>query len=521
MSDILMPTTAPSVKGRLRYLWWWQIAGAFVLLGVSALVGLISFNDGPSPSLLAWLILYLLVGATIYRPHYGVYIIVGLTLVSDRVLLYWFPFVKNLSSYESLLYVNDKLIFSPLEIFIMLTACSWLGRLLVQRQRINLFTGPLFWPALVFIGFMTYALAYGILRRGDLTIALWEVRAIYYLVAMLILVSNLIKTRGQVTVLIWVAAAALVVKSIFGTGVVANELKFAIGSVDRIGEHAMSIHFNSLFIFLIAAYLFRAHPSWRLVLPWMLPCLILSYLANNRRASFIALGVAIVLLGVVLYRERRRLFWKIAPPFTVIALVYLAVFWNNQGPLGLPANAVKSVIGEPDERDASSNLYRFRENLNIMFTIKTAPLRGVGFGNKFFIIAPMADISFFVWWEYITHNSILWIWMKTGLGGFLSMTYLVGASLIVGGRTVRLMPTGQLRAIALSAVLYLVMHFVFAYVDMSWDTGNMVYVGSMMGLVNALPAIVARPLPETRYRWPWQEQADAAPRLVPFGKLRV
>jgi hypothetical protein len=47
------------------------------------------------------------------------------------------------------------------------------------------------------------------------------------------------------------------------------------------------------------------------------------------------------------------------------------------------------------------------------------------------------------------------------------------------------------------------MHFVYAYADMSWEVISLTFVGAMMGLINSLEAIAARPLPTQVKRWPW------------------
>ena len=140
----------------------------------------------------------------------------------------------------------------------------------------------------------------------------------------------------------------------------------------------------------------------------------------------------------------------------------------------------------------------------------------MGFGNKFFILVPMPDISFFEWWEYITHNSVIWIWMKTGMGGFFSMIFLVGMSLMTGVRSLLRMPGGDLSAAALTMLLYIVMHFVYAYVDMSWDTQSMVYVGAAMGVLNSLERIVEQPVPTPFKRWVWEPEPTPAPTIVPL-----
>jgi hypothetical protein len=66
------------------------------------------------------------------------------------------------------------------------------------------------------------------------------------------------------------------------------------------------------------------------------------------------------------------------------------------------------------------------------------------------------------------------------------------------------MPKNQLRAFALTATLYLVMHFVYAYVDISWDGASMVYIGAMMGLINSLERVAAQPVTVPGKRFPWQ-----------------
>ena len=83
--------------------------------------------------------------------------------------------------------------------------------------------------------------------------------------------------------------------------------------------------------------------------------------------------------------------------------------------------------------------------------------------------------------------------MVTGGGGFLAMIFLVGYAIMTGVRVLWKMPGGDLSAIALVAVLYLIMHFTYAYVDMSWDIQSMLYVGAMMGLINILEHIVVLP----------------------------
>jgi O-antigen ligase len=166
---------------------------------------------------------------------------------------------------------------------------------------------------------------------------------------------------------------------------------------------------------------------------------------------------------------------------------YLVACWNSQSTLAVPAQAIKSVYAAhlASGRDQSSNNYRVLENQNINFTIHQHPFTGIGFGQKFSMAVALPDLSrFFEWWEYITHNSIMWIWMKAGIGGFYSMLCLIGLAVVGGVRALDRLPRDDLRPVVLTATLYIVMHFIYACVDMSWDAGSTVYVGTMMGVVN-------------------------------------
>jgi O-antigen ligase len=512
ISSFPLQPQIPTVKAQLRrttMVWWLWFAG---IIGTTGLIGFQLFRSTPTFASVAWLILLAGAIAIFYQPRYGVYFIASFSLAGDGLLNPWYPFIKNLSSAESLLYIGRATSFSPAEILIALTFISWLGRAVILRK-LKGYAGPLFLPTLLFSAFITFGLVYGLLNHGNMTIALWEVRAIYYLPIMLILTSNLIKTSAQVNCLIWFIIIALFIDSLAGASFVIFVLNFDLHAVEAIAEHSYSVHLNTLFILTIAVWLFRGSRVKRITLLLMMPTVLLSYFANQRRASYITLGVALLLIAVILFRENRKAFWLIMPVVSFIGLIYLAAFWNSSGGIGGPARAIRSVIApQPGGRDDSSNIYRILENINTKFTITQRPLTGVGFGNKFYIIVPMPDISFFIWWEYITHNSILWIWIQTGVGGFVSMIFMIGTAMLVGVRVLWRMPGGDLSAFALMAMLYIVMHFIFAYVDMSWEAQSMIYVGTMMGLLNSLERIAAKPVPLPRQYWPSQQISLVAPR---------
>lgn len=495
--------TAKQLKNQKSF---YQVFWIFLVTGISAVLAFLMITDGPSFSDLAWIIFWICVAAVAIQPRLGVHIIIFMTLVGDKNVSWWFPFTKNFSSEESLLFYSNSFSFSPLEIFIVITALMWVLKGILRRD-LRIKTGPLFWPAAVFTFFMAAGLIYGLTTGGNTNIALWESRAIFYIFAMLVLTSNLIKDKEHINTLFWMIILALFFEGIIGSYTLIYEYDFKISEIETLFDHSASIHTNIYFLFLIAGFLFKkVSGTKKALLLLMIAPVALTYLASQRRSAFLSLGIALALLFVLIYRERRYLFRFIVPPLVVVVIVYTGVFWNSSNALALPAQAVKSVIAPEatSEKDLSSNLYRITENLNSEFTIRQRPITGVGFGNKFFILYPLPDISFFEWWEYITHNSIIWIWMKAGFFGFASMIYLVALSILIGVRAVIKLPKSELRVIGITMILYLIMHFIFAYVDISWTDQSMVLVGTTMGLLNVFREIAEKPEIVPEPRWPWQ-----------------
>ena len=161
------------------------------------------------------------------------------------------------------------------------------------------------------------------------------------------------------------------------------------------------------------------------------------------------------------------------------------------------------------------------ENVNLHFTIQQVPFTGVGFGKQFFVLVPMADISFFAWWQYLPHNAILWVWLKMGVFGFIATLFLIGLSIMSGAQALRRLPNHDLSAIAFIATMYIVMHFTYTYVDIAWDIQSMVLMGAMMGIVNSIEHVVAKPVQLPTRRWPWQADRRPPARVQSYWKTRT
>jgi O-antigen ligase len=231
-----------------------------------------------------------------------------------------------------------------------------------------------------------------------------------------------------------------------------------------------------------------------------------AYVLSQRRAAMISLIVGVVMLMIVLWFKRRRAFWAFTPTVLFFGTGFVVATWNATGALGLASTSVKSVLF-PDQLGAeeeSSNLYRVIESFDLWFTIRSAPITGRGFGQQFLMPLPLPDISFVEFWQFIPHNSILYMWIKLGFFGFAAMFFMFFRAVQHGGRSTLGVRTGDDVATVFAGAASVVMFVVFAYVDIAWDTRSTVFLAVAFALCAdyvMLPETVARREPETR-AWP-------------------
>jgi hypothetical protein len=244
----------------------------------------------------------------------------------------------------------------------------------------------------------------------------------------------------------------------------------------------------------------RHHRQVKVMLYLLLP-LIFTLLATKRRIGFIVLALGLMVVVGSLLQGRRELLKKIGPAALALVVVYFIIFWNAQGALGQPVRAFRSQFGQASERDRLSNEWREAEKKNIAFNIEQSPVLGLGFGQpyQFVVFQGNLDETGFVYWRYITHNAIFWVWMTMGLGGFVAFWNVLGSGIALGLVTFRRLNDGYLKSLALLAVGMIVMQIYFSYGDLGLTYArNMIYLGCLLGMIVRLPALEGLPEPAGR-----------------------
>ena len=167
-------------------------------------------------------------------------------------------------------------------------------------------------------------------------------------------------------------------------------------------SHGDSVLFAVAFALVIIR--FAEQPGWGTA-GWstlILPLLGWGMIANDRRLVWVEVAAALLLYFATSRRSSaKRRVTRLLIGLSPLILVYILAGWNSQSGVFAPVQALRSTgaFGQDPQVDGST-LYRDTENYNLMTTMRTAPLFGVGFGQPFIEFIKLPDISFFK--EYST-----------------------------------------------------------------------------------------------------------------------
>jgi hypothetical protein len=490
--------TARGHRRQERVSWW---LAYLACIGGTLVVGALAVYRSPRGFSLAALLLLMLIGFAIVRPVAALYPIVFLSLVGDPGITQWYPFFATLSNRDSVLYLSHQFLMSPLELCIGALYAGWVLRMLTLH-RWELRRGRLFWPLMVFSGFVVLSLGYSLARHGVFNVALWEARPLIYIPLLYVLFSNLVERAEQYTRLYWCVMAAVCINGLVAVRYLHTLSPEARDSLESLVAHPATLPMNAMFVMVIAAWLFRPSSSaTRWLLPVMAVPVLIAYLVSQRRGAVVGLVAAMVVIAMLLWVTKRRTFWAVVPIATILAIGYVGAFWHSESSLATPALAVKSVIApnELDQKDFQSSQYREIENADLVYTIRSHKLLGVGFGHEFLKPIPLPAINAYLLKDYVPHNNILWIWLKTGVGGFVAMLFLFALTMRTGARASIATIGTPAAVITVTSVCYIVSYLVFAYVDYAWDPQNMVLLAMALAEIDWAARWALDHVPDTAF----------------------
>lgn len=405
------------------------------------------------------------------------------SMTADPLLQFGMYLHRGLESWTGL-----PLPATPLEILLLIGVVAALASAVAERGAGT--SARLGWPMALFSLCVVLGLVRGALGGGDMYIAMWEARYLFYVPAAFLIARLSLRSIEHVTALLGaglVAAGLFAVEGVYRKLGLINTGLLAVAP-ERYFEHDDVIFLATFLIFAFSMFVFRVQGRMRVLSLLAAPPLLFTLLASNRRSGIIVLLIGILVVALTLFVIRRRAFFAGVLPGLAALTVVLALTWNATGMAGQPARAIRSLY-EPDARDAASNVYRLIETYDISATIHEEPIQGVGFGREFRMVIPLPDLSWWPFWRYETHNNVLWIWMKTGVYGYIAFWVLIGTAMSYAAFSAKRVQDPRLRSAALFSLVALVGVVVYGWVDLAFVSGRTtVLLGTVLGLI----AIVVR-----------------------------
>ena len=459
-------------------------------LAIAILYALAIVAAGGDLLLVAPLAAAVVVVLVIAHPVVGLYLVFGAALLFEQ-----FPIAglspitaqshvfQNISAYTPL-----PLRLSIADLLLVLTAAGLIMHRLRAHERLRL--GPLGW------GIAAYAAAFvlsgfiGMARGGmDLEVGLNEMRAPFELCAAYFLAANLIRDRSQLGVLLWTFVGIVGVKAMQGVLNYQDAPGWSAYDAGAVTGHEDVVFFGTTVALAIAMAILGIRTKLFYVLLALQPVILTALLLDQRRTAFIALAVVLAVIAILLIFATPKRGLLLAAVAGIAAVSYIGVFWDATGPLAEPVRAVRSVVdpGSVSARDQSSSAWRQIENRNIAFTIGRLPVTGVGLGQKYLVHVQPPPLYDFIYWQYITHNALLWLWLKAGPVAPFTLWFVVARALMVGSAIFVRGRDRRVRWIAALPVALIVSQILFSAVDLGLTySRSMLVLGSVLGVLTYL-----------------------------------
>ena len=390
----------------------------------------------------------------------------------------------------------------PIGFLFLFTLFMLVCHRLINRQKM-LEGGALLLPFLLFLLCVAGGVVHGLASGGDLKMTVVEVRPIWYMFISYLLAYNLIARISHLRGFFWIVIIGAGIKGLQGVYIVLGPLHGNLTGTDIIMSHEESFFFASLLVlFILLCLHHRYQPQFYAAL-LVLPFVVIAMVANNRRAAYIGLALAIPVAWLLIFRIKRHARKRLLVIMlisTVLSVGYVAAFSHSSTGFGKPAHAIVSIFSSDstDTRNTDSNLYRTAENNDLIYSVKQSPVFGLGFGIPYFQPVPLISIAANVAavdpnYRYIPHNNIYWIWMRLGTIGFFAFWYLFGAIIVRGSIIARRLRDPYLQLVAIYVVAVIFIEIVVAFADYQlFHYRNVIYTGLLVGILMKLPVLEER-----------------------------
>ena len=357
-------------------------------------------------------------------------------------------------------------------------------RLLQTRANVTILVIALSLP--IVAGF---SLALGVLRGNDLGLGITQTRLLPTFTAWCLISYFLARRPENIRHMFRIVLYGALWKATMGIYVYFVVYGATLGPFEYLIDHLSSLLLATALLMLVTRPIFFPNLSkTQLILSaLMFVWIAIPYVLNDRRASFLGLGLALVLLPLVVHRltlfDLRRRFGYFLLPAALLALAGIALFIAASSDLRMMLQNVLSGSGGDNQPS-----YRALEDYNLLHGVQFSPFLGLGFGSRYPIMVYLPDISgVFELFDAIPHNQVLYLWTFCGPLGMTALGLVMSLSIQAAVRVCRQQALGLRPYLGFLCFATIVGWFVYIFFDMGLlTTSALVLAGSFIGIVVAL-----------------------------------
>jgi hypothetical protein len=455
-------------------------------------------DSGGNALLLMPLIGAIVVLGVFAHPAIGLYVLFGSAILFEQFtiagitpLTYQMRFFVNINAYTPI-----PIRLSIADLLMLLTVAA----LVIQRRRASgpqLRGGVFGWAVLGYVAVFVVGTVIGATRGGpwNADVALAELRAPFHLGLTYFLTANLVRETCQLSIFMWLFVLTSSVKALqtILNYVEASSLSYTLRTFIT---HEDVVFIGVAIALALVAALLGLRTRLARVLFALLPLLLVAQLVANRRVGLIALGVTLIAIVLMSFFTNPRRATVLVSCASIGLAGYVVLFWDATGPVAEPLRAMRTVFdtSATSMADQYSTAWRDIEHQNVAYTMQQLPLTGVGVGQRY-LFERQADEIPFPYWRFITHDALIWLWLKAGALGAFALWFLVARVALVGAALFRRVQEPSLRWVVALPVALIVTQVVFSAVDLGLTySRTMIVLGASLGLA----AVVAERHPYAR-----------------------
>lgn len=209
--------------------------------------------------------------------------------------------------------------------------------------------------------------------------------------------------------------------------------------------------------------------------------ILLPYILNDRRASFIGVAISLLLSPALLKPYVRKKHVVALGLASMMFIAYIAATWNNVGAAGTFARTIQSLVMRDEAAEPD---YRELENYNLYQAAFQNPLTGMGFGKRFAMVADMPNIGdIYQSFDLVPHNNMLFVYAYSGPLGMAALGTFVTLAVAVMVRLHKRRPHPAATLFAFIGFTVLVRWMIFVFADIGLlESRTTAIVGLFVGM---------------------------------------